>query len=211
MPVPIKCLSCPIYDMDQYEANARNRFRPGPKGLTLHPASFGSKADVDPVHFLIGSAICLGRPTYHAQRTRKYYNIRPILPLGKYENAVRIVPVKGFWSDQAYTTRRHRYFSEKINLNALTASTTLIASRTRMLLPRVVLVAVHRQPPKTALADRWRLRTYSVRHVRSQAQASSMATWNIPQPANTPRIELIHAEFRSLIPSIGCKYKQYRA
>lgn len=68
------------------------------KGLKRYTHTFCSRDDVDPVHFMIGSASSWGGlPDKDAQ----YYNMQPNLPVGNYELKVKDVPVKGFWSIMA--------------------------------------------------------------------------------------------------------------
>ena len=90
------------------------------KGLKRYTRTFGSKDEVDPVHFMIGSASAWGGlPDKDAQ----YYNIQPNLPVGNYELTVKDVPVKGFWSISLYNEQG--YFQKNdlhaYSLNNLTA------------------------------------------------------------------------------------------
>ena len=109
----------PNYDEASYKATL------GPilelsKGLKRYTHTFGSKSEVDPVHFMIGSASAWGGlPDKDAQ----YYNIQPNLPVGNYELTVKDVPVKGFWSISLYNEQG--YFQQNdlhsYSLNNLTA------------------------------------------------------------------------------------------
>lgn len=90
------------------------------KGLKRYTHTFGSKKEVNPVHFMIGSASAWGGlPDKDAQ----YYNIQPNLPVGNYELTVKDVPVKGFWSISLYNEQG--YFQQNdlnaYSLNNLTA------------------------------------------------------------------------------------------
>ena len=61
--------------------------------------SFGSKADIDPVHHLIGTAAGWGGlPDSEAT----YVGVNPGLPVGRYELRVGDVPVDAFWSISVY-------------------------------------------------------------------------------------------------------------
>ncbi len=82
------------------------------KGLKRYTQTFGSKAEVNPVHFLIGSASAWGGLPDTAA---VYVNVQPDLPVGKYELTVKDVPVKGFWSISLYNAKG--YF-QKNDLNA---------------------------------------------------------------------------------------------
>ena len=90
------------------------------KGLKRYTQTFGSKAEVNPVHFMIGTASAWGGlPDKAAQ----YINVQPDLPVGKYELTVKDVPVKGFWSISLYNAKG--YFQQNdlnaYSLNNLTA------------------------------------------------------------------------------------------
>lgn len=114
-----KAFVMPNYDMDSYKATLEPVLALA-RGLKRYTHTFGSKANVDPVHFLIGSASAWGGlPDADAQ----YYNIEPKLPVGKYELTVKDVPVEGFWSISLYNAEG--YFQENelhaYNLNNLIA------------------------------------------------------------------------------------------
>jgi hypothetical protein len=82
------------------------------KGLKGTTGVFGSKAEVNPVLFLLGSAAGWGGlPVQEAF----YVNVEPGLPVGKYELTVKDVPVSGFWSISLYD--KEGYF-KKNDLNA---------------------------------------------------------------------------------------------
>jgi hypothetical protein len=82
------------------------------KGLGRYTQTFGSKDEVDPVHFMIGSASAWGGlPDQDTQ----YINVQPKLPVGEYELTVKDVPVKGFWSFSLYNAEG--YF-QKNDFNA---------------------------------------------------------------------------------------------
>ncbi len=109
----------PHYDEASYKATLEPILALA-KGLKRYTHTFGSKAEVNPVHFMIGSASAWGGlPDNDAQ----YYNIQPNLPVGKYELTVKDVPVKGFWSISLYNEKG--YFQENdlhaYNLNNLIA------------------------------------------------------------------------------------------
>jgi hypothetical protein len=82
------------------------------KGLKGTAGVFGSKAEVNPVLFLLGSAAGWGGlPVQEAF----YVNVEPGLPVSKYELTVKDVPVSGFWSISLYD--KEGYF-KKNDLNA---------------------------------------------------------------------------------------------
>jgi hypothetical protein len=109
----------PDYDKASYEATLEAILDLA-KGLKRYTETFGSKAEVNPVHFLIGTASAWGGlPDKDAQ----YVNVQPDLPVGKYELTVKDVPVKGFWSISLYNEKG--YFQQNdlnaYSLNNLTA------------------------------------------------------------------------------------------
>jgi len=82
------------------------------KGLSSYSDAFGSKEQVNPVHFLLGTAFGWGGLPH---QDAMYDNVQPDLPVGKYELTVKDVPVKAFWSISVYDKKG--YFL-KNNLNA---------------------------------------------------------------------------------------------
>jgi hypothetical protein len=109
----------PDYDKASYEATLEAVLDLA-KGLKRYTQTFGSKAEVNPVHFLIGTASAWGGlPDKDAQ----YINVQPNLPVGEYELTVKDVPVKGFWSISLYNEQG--YFQKNdlhaYSLNNLTA------------------------------------------------------------------------------------------
>lgn len=109
----------PNYDKASYKATLEPILALA-KGLARYTHAFGSKAEVNPVHFMIGTASAWGGlPDKDAQ----YINVQPDLPLGKYELTVKDVPVKGFWSISLYNEKG--YFQQNdlkaYSLNNLTA------------------------------------------------------------------------------------------
>lgn len=109
----------PDYDQASYKATLGAVLELA-KGLKRYTHTFGSKDEVDPVHFMIGNASAWGGlPDKDAQ----YYNIQPNLPVGKYELTVKDVPVKGFWSISLYNEQG--YFQQNdlhaYSINNLTA------------------------------------------------------------------------------------------
>ena len=109
----------PNYDKASYESTL-NAILELAKGLKRYTQTFGSKAEVNPVHFMIGTASAWGGlPDKAAQ----YINVQPDLPVGKYELTVKDVPVKGFWSISLYNEKG--YFQQNdlhaYSLNNLTA------------------------------------------------------------------------------------------
>jgi hypothetical protein len=109
----------PNYDKVSYKATL-DAILELAKGLKRYTETFGSKAEVNPVHFMIGTASAWGGlPDKDAQ----YINVQPNLPVGEYEITVKDVPVKGFWSISLYNAKG--YFQENkyhaYSLNNLTA------------------------------------------------------------------------------------------
>jgi hypothetical protein len=101
----------PDYDKASYEATLKAllELAKGAKGTT---GFFGSKAEVDSLGFLLGSAAGWGGlPDKEAH----YINVEPGLPVGEYELSVKDVPVSGFWSISLYN--KEGYF-QKNDLNA---------------------------------------------------------------------------------------------
>lgn len=88
----------PNYDMKSYEATYKLLLELA-KGVPDTHRTFGSKEEVDPVRFLIGSAFGWGGlPTEEAY----YLNVNPELPIGEYQVTVKDVPVDAFWSISVY-------------------------------------------------------------------------------------------------------------
>ncbi len=109
----------PNYDTASYKATL-NAVLELAKGLKRYTQTFGSRAEVNPVHFMIGTASAWGGlPDKDAQ----YINVQPNLPVGKYELTVRDVPVKGFWSISLYNAKGYfqRNDLNAYSLNDLTA------------------------------------------------------------------------------------------
>lgn len=109
----------PHYDKASYKATLDAVLELA-KGLKRYTQTFGSKAEVNPIHFMIGTASAWGGlPDQDAQ----YINVQPDLPVDKYELTVKDVPVKGFWSISLYNAKG--YFQQNdlnaYSLNNLTA------------------------------------------------------------------------------------------
>ncbi|MGB7757052.1 MAG: DUF1254 domain-containing protein [Salinisphaera sp.] len=109
----------PDYDKASYKATL-DPILDLAKGLKRYIHTFGSKAEVDPVHFMIGSASAWGGLP---DKDAVYVNVQPDLPVGKYELTVKNVPVQGFWSISLYNAKG--YFQQNdlhaYSLNNLTA------------------------------------------------------------------------------------------
>lgn len=106
-----QAFAMPNYDKASYKATLEPVLDLA-KGLKRYIHTFGSKAEVDPVHFLIGSASAWGGLP---DKDAVYDNVQPDLPAGKYELTVKDVPVKGFWSISLYNAKG--YFQQN-DLNA---------------------------------------------------------------------------------------------
>lgn len=82
----------PNYDRESYRATYEPLLELA-KGLPDAQRTFGSKTDVDPVRFVIGSAYGWGGlPVEEAY----YLNVNPNLPVGEYHVRVKDVPVDAF-------------------------------------------------------------------------------------------------------------------
>jgi hypothetical protein len=101
----------PDYDKASYKATLAPILELA-KGLKRYTETFGSKQEVNPVHFMIGTASAWGGLP---DKAAVYENIQPDLPVGKYELTVKDVPVSGFWSISLYNEKG--YF-QKNSLNA---------------------------------------------------------------------------------------------
>lgn len=88
----------PKYDMQSYQDTLKPLLELA-KGLPDTRRTFGSKQEVDPVRFLIGSAYGWGGlPVEEAF----YLNVNPDLPIGEYQITAKDVPVDAFWSVSVY-------------------------------------------------------------------------------------------------------------
>ncbi len=96
----------PDYDKASFEATLEPILALA-KGLKRYIHTFGSKDEVDPVHFMIGTASAWGGLP---DKDAVYVNVQPDLPVGKYAITVKDVPVKGFWSISLYNEKG--YFQE---------------------------------------------------------------------------------------------------
>jgi len=109
----------PDYDKASYEATLAAILDLA-KGLKRYTQTFGSRAEVNPIHFMIGAASAWGGLPDNAAQ---YINVQPDLPVGEYELTVKDVPVKGFWSISLYNAKG--YFQQNdlhaYSLNNLTA------------------------------------------------------------------------------------------
>ncbi len=109
----------PDYDKASYEATLEPILDLA-KGLARYIDTFGAKEEVNPVHFMIGTASAWGGLP---DKDAVYVNVQPDLPVGEYEFTVKDVPVKGFWSISLYNAKG--YFQENAlnaySLNNLTA------------------------------------------------------------------------------------------
>lgn len=109
----------PDYDEASFKTTLEAMLTLG-KGLGSYSDAFGSKAQVSPVHFLLGTAFGWGGLPHH---DAMYDNVQPNLPVGKYELTVKDVPVKAFWSISVYD--KAGYFLKNslnaYNLNNLNA------------------------------------------------------------------------------------------
>jgi hypothetical protein len=118
----------PDYDQASYKATL-DPVLDLAKGLGRFVDTFGSKDEVNPVHFLIGTASAWGGLP---DKDAVYVNVEPNLPVGEYELTVKDVPVKGFWSISLYNA--DGYFQENdlkaYSLNNLTAKTNSDGSYT---------------------------------------------------------------------------------
>ena len=97
----------PNYDNASYKATL-DALLVLSKGMKGTAGAFGSKAEVNPVDFLLGSAAGWGGlPVKEAF----YINVEPGLPVGEYELTVKDVPVSGFWSISLYD--KEGYFQKE--------------------------------------------------------------------------------------------------
>jgi hypothetical protein len=105
----------PDYDMDSYNATYKPLLELS-KGLPDSRDTFGSKAEVDPVRFLLGSAFGWGGLP---EKEAYYLNVNPNLPVGEYQVTVKDVPVDAFWSISVYNKdgyfQKNKFNSYSVN------------------------------------------------------------------------------------------------
>jgi hypothetical protein len=90
----------PDYDQTSFDTT-RTALLTLASGLTTFDRTFGTRAEVDPVRHLLGTAAGWGGlPTSEAT----YIGVNPGLPVGRYELHVGDVPVDGFWSVSVYNS-----------------------------------------------------------------------------------------------------------
>ena len=86
------------YDPDSF-TQTREALLVLAKGLSGLARCFGRREDVDPIRYLLASALAWGGlPESEAS----YINVEPGLPVGEYTLTVGEVPVDGFWSVSLY-------------------------------------------------------------------------------------------------------------
>jgi hypothetical protein len=110
----------PDYDAASFDATRQSLLALA-RGLTGFDRAFGSKAEVDPVRHLLGSAAGWGGLP---EREARYIGVEPGLPVGEYRLTVRDVPVDGFWSVSVYNADGYFEPNERdaYSVNNLTAA-----------------------------------------------------------------------------------------
>ena len=93
-----RAFSMPDYDMAALDETREALLRLA-RGMTDFSRMFGSRAEVDPVRHLIGTAAGWGGLP---SREAIYVGVEPRLPVGTYQIRVGEVPVDGFWSISVY-------------------------------------------------------------------------------------------------------------
>ena len=103
----------PDYDTTSFD-ETRNALLALARNLSGFDRMFGTRAEVEPVRHLIGTAAGWGGlPSAEAS----YIGVDPRLPVGRYELTVSEVPVDGFWSISVYNAAG---FFEKNDRDAYT-------------------------------------------------------------------------------------------
>jgi hypothetical protein len=99
----IEAASAEPFVMPAYDQTSFDGVRAALKDLARYSTSivrtFGTKAEVEPVRHLIGTAAGWGGLP---EREAVYVNVEPQLPVGEYRLTVDDVPVDGFWSVTVY-------------------------------------------------------------------------------------------------------------
>jgi hypothetical protein len=109
----------PRYDAASQDAT-RNALLSLARGIGRYERAFGRKADVDPVHHLIATAIGWGGLPDHEAF---YLNVEPDLPVGNYDLTVTEVPVDAFWSVSVYNAKGYFEPNDRgvVSINSVTA------------------------------------------------------------------------------------------
>jgi len=110
-------LELPVWDADS-EKKVREALLVLASTITSFDRAFGTKAEVDPIHHLIGTAAGWGG---NPDKDAKYLNVTPAKNDGKtvYKLSVGSVPVEAFWSVSLYDAKG---FYEKNPYNAYTVN-----------------------------------------------------------------------------------------
>ena len=138
------------------------------RGVSGFAGAFGTKADVDPVRHLIGTAAGWGGlPESEAY----YLNVDPGLPVGHYRLTVGDVPVDAFWSISLYNAAG--YF-EPNDRNANSVNSVTAASN-----------GTARSPSTSAARPEW------------PNSLPIMDGWNYPVRLYRPRPEILDGAGRS--------------
>lgn len=160
------------FQAPSYEAESFDEVRRALLTLNRHMQgfahAFGTRADVDPVKHLIGTASGWGGLP---DREASYESVEPGLPVGEYEITVRDVPVDAFWSISVYN--KDGFFEPNDRDSYIVNSVTAVKNEDGS---TTIRFGSGDAPNTIPIMDGW---NYTVRLYRPRAEILD-GTWTFP-------------------------------